>query len=81
MVASSTLAQWCVYFAGSGRRPSRRRKPSRIVRGCGGQPGMKRSTGRSEPQPLWTSGLSRKTPPLMAPAPTAITSFGAGTAA
>ena len=38
--------------------PSRRSSPSKIVNGCGGHPGMKRSTGRSAAQPLWTSGLS-----------------------
>ena len=42
---------------------------------------MKRSTGTIEPQPLWTSGLSRNGPPLIAQAPTAITNFGDGTAA
>ena len=52
-----------------------------MVSGCGGHPGMKRSTGSSDPQPLCTSGLSTNGPPLMAHAPTAMTSFGAGTAA
>src|SRR5262250_3189533 len=37
--------------------------------------------GSSEPQPLCTSGLSWYTPPLIAQTPTAITNFGAGTAA
>ena len=38
--------------------PSSRKSPSRIVIGCGGQPGMKRSTGTSPAQPLWASGWS-----------------------
>src|SRR5579872_2746364 len=71
-------------FAGrrcSPSRPSRRSRPSRMVQGWGGQPGMYRSTGRNFPQPLWTSGLSIYGPPLMAQAPTAMTSLGAGMAA
>lgn len=37
----------------SSKRASRRSKPSRIVTGCGGQPGMKRSTGTMSPAPPW----------------------------
>ncbi len=33
-------------------RPSRRSNPSRMVRGCGGQPGMNRSTGTIALAPL-----------------------------
>ncbi len=35
----------------AGRRPSIRNKPSNVVYGCGGQPGMYRSTGMSEGTP------------------------------
>jgi hypothetical protein len=37
-------------------RPSRRGNPSRIVSGCGGQPGTKRSIGTSYAQPSRTLG-------------------------
>lgn len=33
------------------KRPNSRKKPSRIVKGCGGQPGMNKSTGKSDAQP------------------------------
>jgi len=51
-----------------------------MVRGCGGQPGMKRSTGSAPVTPSWTSSWPMKGPPEIAQAPTAITIFGAGTA-
>ena len=67
-------------LAPSSSRPRRRNNPSRSVRGCGGQPGTQRSTGRSAGTPFSTSGLPRKGPPLMAHAPTAMTSRGSGVA-
>src|ERR1039457_2860510 len=58
--------------------PRSRSRPSRIVSGCGGQPGMKRSIGRTDDAPSCCSGWPADGPPLIAPAPTAITIFGAG---
>jgi len=57
-----------------------RSNPSRIVRGCGGQPGMNRSTGTMPAAPFATSGWSTYGPPEIAQAPTAITTRGGGTA-
>ena len=66
--------------AARGIFPMNRSSPSRIVSGCGGQPGMYRSTGRVASTPLFTSGLSANGPPLIAQAPRAMTIFGLGTA-
>ena len=55
-------------------------KPSRMVNGWGGQPGMYRSTGRIFSIPLRTSGEFMNGPPLMAQAPQATTILGAGIA-
>lgn len=48
----------------------------RLVSGCGGQPGMKRSTGRRVSRPQAVSGLSLNGPPVRAQVPTAITTRG-----
>ena len=62
----------------AGTFPTIRSRPSRMVSGCGGQPGMKRSTGTTPAAPLWTSGWSTYGPPEMAQAPEAMTIFGGG---
>ena len=54
-------------------RPIRRSRPSRIVNGCGGQPGMKRSTGTMAAAPPATRPRPGVRPPEMAQAPTAMT--------
>ena len=62
-------------------RPMNRSRPSRIVSGCGGQPGIKRSTGTTEAAPSRISGCPAYGPPAMAQDPQAITILGDGTAA
>ena len=50
------------------------------VIGCGGQPGINRSTGSRLSSPSAISGLPRNTPPEIVQFPTAMTTLGAGTA-
>lgn len=45
-----------IYRAPASILPSSRRNPSRIVSGCGGHPGMKRSTGSIDVTPSCCSG-------------------------
>lgn len=61
--------------------PNSRNSPSKIVSGCGGQPGMNKSTGTMEPAPFKICGWLMNGPPAIAQAPTAMTSFGGGKAA
>ena len=42
----------CAALTGYAIRPNNRSKPSRMVNGCGGQPGMNRSTGTRSAAPL-----------------------------
>lgn len=66
-----------------GARPVHLKKASRawrVVSGCGGQPGINRSTGSRLSRPLLISSLPCNGPPEMAQAPLAMTTFGAGTA-
>jgi hypothetical protein len=60
--------------------PKSRSIPSRAVIGCGGQPGMYKSTGKSASTPSWDSGIPANGPPEMAQDPEAITIRGSGVA-
>ncbi len=51
-----------------------------MVSGCGGQPGIYRSTGSRLSRPGEISGLPLKGPPLSGQLPTAMTTLGDGTA-
>jgi hypothetical protein len=68
------------YIAFQPNFPNSRSSPSRIVSGCGGQPGMNKSTGTMEFAPFRICGWPMNGPPAIAHAPTAMTIFGDGTA-
>lgn len=56
------------------------RRACRLVMGCGGHPGIYRSTGKSLSSPSVISGLPRNGPPDRAQLPTAMTTRGSGVA-